>query len=853
MVCGACWPLTSGVCLRARLAVLLVLAACHDVPVDKPEDVSGAAVAMAAGAEIRTDTAVSSFQPRYDATGEDDAFSIDPPRLAQGLVLELGLAKIELLDGLVVPLTFERPASDGWPALRRLGGLAWEGQGRLEVQLPSPADRQALVVDLSGMGVPLVDLEGLRVGEPLTVPLDRLLLLSADASVVEQPVESLPPAPPELQLEPGETPAMLSRIALAAYGPDGARWLPALFRRIREDAFLQDLTGQVGSSARGFGAVHVALPTEPVPTDGWLHLVRDPARNASPWADAVFWIWSPGPGEQKPLAVGPVVDRSEALARRVEADVVVTSAPDGGKLPVRVVGVIELEGVAEPLRAFRLEAPTAGVVPGSLHIEAIELETGVPIAIAGARDVSLAQQPAEILCVLPAPVPAGEPVQVRYRLTAELPFDAVVQDGAERLELGPATRTWDPTLRLHAASELGAVAHRVAVGVPPETGLVALLTGIAPRRWEDQGLRWSEVSSEQPRRMLGVAFGRWASWTSSPAEPGLELAVHRFPEAGPPEDLAPLLYRLVASEEALLGAYPWPSLTFYDGPFAQDEVYWNAGYGLIGGAHILASAAWVRSLEARMPGWPDSFVAHELAHAWWGHELRPASVEDRWLEESLANVTACLALDRAFPGQGRCDHMRSSWRRMAEQPSNPRALSLTRAVGARDWMERVYVYGPLLLLDVVRARVGAEPFERGLALAVERHRGDTISTAQLMAALEDSSGQELDALFRYWIEVGRLPVLTGEYWAVDAGGGRVTIEGRVHSDVVAGTLEVPVRVTSGTEVLDHWIPVRDGAGRFTLGPVAAGEVEVLLDPDQHIIARGRSMVLRQVVREPDPR
>ncbi len=177
------------------------------------------------------------------------------------------------------------------------------------------------------------------------------------------------------------------------------------------------------------------------------------------------------------------------------------------------------------------------------------------------------------------------------------------------------------------------------------------------------------------------------------------------------------------------------------------------------------------------------------------------------------------------------------------QTSDPRKLSLARAKGSADWYERVYLYGPLVLLRVLRGRIGDQAFREGLQLVVERHGGGTFDTAQLRDAFEEASGSDLEDMFRFWVEAGRLPKLAGRYRLVAEGPDRIWLRGQLNSDVAAGTIEVPLRVVSVEGSRDILVALRDGRGSFQAGPFASMDVSVLLDPDHLLIARGREMKL----------
>ncbi len=110
------------------------------------------------------------------------------------------------------------------------------------------------------------------------------------------------------------------------------------------------------------------------------------------------------------------------------------------------------------------------------------------------------------------------------------------------------------------------------------------------------------------------------------------------------------------------------------------------------------SRAYSRGVNAR-------FV-HEVAHAWWGHVIKPGSAEENWLSESFADYSAAVAL-QAMHGGKRGDQEFASifreWETGAQQIGDGGSIYLAGYLAgeddsdARDRFRLLYRKGPLVL------------------------------------------------------------------------------------------------------------------------------------------------------------
>ena len=122
--------------------------------------------------------------------------------------------------------------------------------------------------------------------------------------------------------------------------------------------------------------------------------------------------------------------------------------------------------------------------------------------------------------------------------------------------------------------------------------------------------------------------------------------------------------------------------------------------------------------------------------------------------------------------------------------------SLVRApsTGAREYA--FYGYGPYLLYRTLRGRIGDEAWLSAVKLLAERHHEGFITTEDVQAAFEESSGRELDAFFDFWVHGGLLPAVQLDYRVVEEGGSQrveLGLSGYVHGNV----LKVQLGIAAG--------------------------------------------------------
>ena len=149
-------------------------------------------------------------------------------------------------------------------------------------------------------------------------------------------------------------------------------------------------------------------------------------------------------------------------------------------------------------------------------------------------------------------------------------------------------------------------------------------------------------------------------------------------------------------------------------------------------------------------------VAHEMAHMWFGDLVTMRWWDDLWLNESFAELLGTLTVDEAtgLPGSWAGFTVgRKAWGYAADQlpTTHPVATDVGDTQSALLNFDGIsYAKGASVLRQLM-AYVGRDAFFAGVRAYLDRHAWGNTTLADLLAALEDSSGRELRAWADAWL------------------------------------------------------------------------------------------------------
>ena len=220
--------------------------------------------------------------------------------------------------------------------------------------------------------------------------------------------------------------------------------------------------------------------------------------------------------------------------------------------------------------------------------------------------------------------------------------------------------------------------------------------GRTVRRFEEDGRNCAEFREDLPIAGAAALAGKY--YTVTDERDGLTVRVSSY---GLRNDkaakrIARLVHGYVEFYEPLLGDYP----------FAEVDVLEINSLGLgqapAGIIYITreafnpmrdeASQAFSKGINARL--------AHEFAHAWWGHVSGLSELEDQWLSEAIAEYDSALAMAN-LKHKREFKKARNRWKGDAKEVAGDGSVDLanfsTRGSGRSSRSRLLYSKGALML------------------------------------------------------------------------------------------------------------------------------------------------------------
>lgn len=281
------------------------------------------------------------------------------------------------------------------------------------------------------------------------------------------------------------------------------------------------------------------------------------------------------------------------------------------------------------------------------------------------------------------------------------------------------------------ATNLDKATFHMEVTVPEPLAVAGVGTLVETRKSE-RGTTyvWASEVPTPPSRVF-IATGRFELERSDGAE-GIRYENLMPPETPPElrENLDKASTVITVLSEAF-GPFPFDRLGF---TFIPDHPAFNA------------ISAQTRIVVLGTTSVGDAFLAHEIAHQWFGNSVTPATSQDDWLSEGFATFAEALWVE-ANVGPDASDTLaRFWWQRMGES---------TRHLGAVDAPEYLgdYVayFRGAATLYALRFEMGDDAFFRTLRRFASDYRHSPATTEDFVSIAESESNTDLSDFFETWL------------------------------------------------------------------------------------------------------
>ncbi|MBN2371085.1 MAG: hypothetical protein JXO72_11430 [Vicinamibacteria bacterium] len=333
-------------------------------------------------------------------------------------------------------------------------------------------------------------------------------------------------------------------------------------------------------------------------------------------------------------------------------------------------------------------------------------------------------------------------------------------DGMEREIAASVPKTYANRPYWYPQADFGDYATATVVFDVPREHLA--VTGGERTRFETVGRRTIvEYRQDQPCRYITATFGRLQDAGALQDE---ALTLSGFGTAVTRGELRSVLSKsrdILRYYETLFGPCPYQHLNIILIEGTTPGGHSPPGMTIVSRRSMRLTRA-MRSDPADFSDVPDFFLAHELAHQWWGHGVAPENYRERWLSEAFAHYAAALWVRHA---SGERDFTRIVERmaKWAIRSTDQGPIHLGYRLGHVKRDPRIYravVYDKgACVLNMLAGIIGKGPFFEALRELQRSNRFQKIGTDDLQRALESKAQLDLDAYFTAWVYDTPLPRL----------------------------------------------------------------------------------------------
>lgn len=187
---------------------------------------------------------------------------------------------------------------------------------------------------------------------------------------------------------------------------------------------------------------------------------------------------------------------------------------------------------------------------------------------------------------------------------------------------------------------------------------------------------------------------------------------------------------------------------FVDGGIAQEA----AGFSLIGEryGHTV--------LQDINENW---FIAHELAHEWWGNSITCANFSHFWLNEGLVQFLVAAYKEHLFGEEAYKKEIQIAISRVNRAVKEGRfsPVAFNHEIAETE-INRTMVYSKsTLVFYMLRQKLGDKIFWQALRKYSKTYNGKSVTTQNLKLIFESETGQDLDKFFDRWVYGNEIPEL----------------------------------------------------------------------------------------------
>ncbi len=387
-------------------------------------------------------------------------------------------------------------------------------------------------------------------------------------------------------------------------------------------------------------------------------------------------------------------------------------------------------------------------------------------------------------------VPLMRPLRKGERTSLTFQYEGDIRHGSTPFFEPQKNEQWLP---MH--SNQGTFTFDLEIRNPDR--LTAVTTGVKLSEREEDGDIITTWHSPRPVNLVGLTFTDHRVITKQAG--GVNLTIYTdknlLPSASRENAIVDLVDESLPFYTAVFGEYPYPKLEIVQMPDSYEFGQGLPSMLMLWGMYFRKDFILDRDLPVsryfNVQQFFRGFLAHELAHQWWGNVVIPRTYRDTWLSEGMATYAADLFVAHT-DGREAFHVMLKNHMEQALYADKHGAISL----GARlkEFYQPIVYEKSAMVLHMLRQVCGDEQFFTIIKRFYQDASNRAVGTDDFRKVVEEVTRQNMAWFFDQWIyDVGH-PKYRVSYSSVKEPDGRFLVQGTLSQTQKGSVFSMPVPI-----------------------------------------------------------
>jgi len=208
------------------------------------------------------------------------------------------------------------------------------------------------------------------------------------------------------------------------------------------------------------------------------------------------------------------------------------------------------------------------------------------------------------------------------------------------------------------------------------------------------------------------------------------------------------------------GPYPFDKLSIVRQVGSKKGGHSPPGFVVMNDLPRVSGVYFLRTTKSpvNLSKWEEYFLAHEIAHQWWGQGVSPQTYHDQWISEGLAQFSTSLFLREKY-GEDDFNDMLKKFSKWTRKNTDWGAIIMGARISQLNFRayQSVVYNKTALVLNMLKDLVGDEIFFQGLQMFFSRNKYGPANTNTFMGTFDEITEKDLNPFFKSWFHSYHLP------------------------------------------------------------------------------------------------